>query len=611
MSFSEIRRDSVPVFTGRALTRTPLPTKDTTVVEKIPEIESRDTRNDHPINDLSPREHPNEDHLLDALRNTNIGGNNHSDSQNSSPQRVVPRMLFPEPNGSQRNSPMPKHNKTPEDNRNYLVIQNNQGAIPKSKSVLGQPIEIETRLNKDTMPRIPYPKVQQNATETMNAAIGLSKANLLKIVSQQVKETLNDSIKATIEDSLKQILSSHLSQMLPANNSGCGSDKHSETNVQSAQKVASKDIARETAYNHERASSSNRDCEGSESNKISYPHASTDHHDFEEIQQTTFAYGRRATQFSDEQLLNALVNNHRNNQSNITQSSNNDHSLPPSTYRQSSRKVKLEKWPFRYDGKNMPVSEFVFRVETMKAIHQYTWEEVVKHFSVLLKGQAEVWFWRYLKQVRNPDWFQVKSELSNYFKSITSDHELIRQIMDRKQGPKESFEDFYNAMMFPYFTMRNQLPENEMVLLIKRNLRRDLAQLVFTYPVSTLSELREQCRKAEDLMRNWEPRSTKAYDRRVAEMQVHESSDEDSAETDLNIDEIQKSRKNLSKLTCWNCDQSGHTFVECCAKRKIFCYRCGRKNTYVPDCPKCSQGNGKAKEKDPGVTPSDKLNPVA
>lgn len=46
---------------------------------------------------------------------------------------------------------------------------------------------------------------------------------------------------------------------------------------------------------------------------------------------------------------------------------------------------------------------------------------------------------------------------------------------------------------------------------------------------------------------------------------------------------------------CWNCDDMGHTFMDCPAARKLFCYGCGAKNIVRSQCQKCSviriQGN--------------------
>ncbi|KMQ84155.1 gag-pol fusion polyprotein [Lasius niger] len=40
---------------------------------------------------------------------------------------------------------------------------------------------------------------------------------------------------------------------------------------------------------------------------------------------------------------------------------------------------------------------------------------------------------------------------------------------------------------------------------------------------------------------------------------------------------------------CWNCGDPGHYYSECPRPRDLnrFCFRCGRRNTTVKDCPGC------------------------
>lgn len=47
-----------------------------------------------------------------------------------------------------------------------------------------------------------------------------------------------------------------------------------------------------------------------------------------------------------------------------------------------------------------------------------------------------------------------------------------------------------------------------------------------------------------------------------------------------------------SQLHCWNCS-GPHVYLNCDQPRKRFCYRCGRPEVTVKDCPKCSGGNSR------------------
>lgn len=48
-------------------------------------------------------------------------------------------------------------------------------------------------------------------------------------------------------------------------------------------------------------------------------------------------------------------------------------------------------------------------------------------------------------------------------------------------------------------------------------------------------------------------------------------------------------------IKCWNCEKDGHTYFDCMEHRRIFCYGCGAKDIYKPNCTKCAKktsGNG-------------------
>ncbi|XP_058828059.1 uncharacterized protein LOC131695805 [Topomyia yanbarensis] len=48
-----------------------------------------------------------------------------------------------------------------------------------------------------------------------------------------------------------------------------------------------------------------------------------------------------------------------------------------------------------------------------------------------------------------------------------------------------------------------------------------------------------------------------------------------------------------STLSCWNCDEDGHRFMDCPKPQAVlFCYRCGRKGFSLRNCPICSTGQG-------------------
>jgi len=49
-------------------------------------------------------------------------------------------------------------------------------------------------------------------------------------------------------------------------------------------------------------------------------------------------------------------------------------------------------------------------------------------------------------------------------------------------------------------------------------------------------------------------------------------------------------------LACWNCGACSHRYQECLGEKKVFCYGCGKPETYKPSCNRC---NGKKKTRKP------------
>jgi len=43
-----------------------------------------------------------------------------------------------------------------------------------------------------------------------------------------------------------------------------------------------------------------------------------------------------------------------------------------------------------------------------------------------------------------------------------------------------------------------------------------------------------------------------------------------------------------SNLKCWNCEATGHRARECTEPRKIYCYRCGKREFTIQTCPTCA-----------------------
>lgn len=248
------------------------------------------------------------------------------------------------------------------------------------------------------------------------------------------------------------------------------------------------------------------------------------------------------------------------------------------------RKIELHKWGLTFDGspKSTCAEDFVFRVETLRADYNYTWNEIQDNFHVLLRGPALNWFWnqRRLKKASKWEWSDLREALISQYRRFENDFDIQRKIMDRRQLSHESFNDFYYSIIELRNQQKNPLAENDLIDIMKGNLKPQMAQLIFPVKIYGLTHFSEECRKAESLLTN----QRLANPRPVR--QVNELDDNNDYLIELDIDAM-----NIKSPTCFNCKKAGHNFINCTATtRRVFCYKCGRDNVVTPDCPKC-QGN--------------------
>lgn len=263
----------------------------------------------------------------------------------------------------------------------------------------------------------------------------------------------------------------------------------------------------------------------------------------------------------------------------------------------------MEKWDICFDGNpdHLDVEDFIFRVEYLQEYYRIPWSDVVGDFQRLLKNEADDWYWLALKRSgKFRSWGELKFSLLQQYRSRRSDYEIMRDLEERRQRPGETIEAFFHAMKKLGARLRVQLPDWEMIRIIKRNLRQNLAQIVYPIQVNSMEQLRDECREVERnfIKRTAEPMPVPPTSRFVSHRRQVSEVCEDQEFGENDVDEVRfpskssrpYSAKGESKdIICWNCHYVGHVWMECGSKKKnIFCYKCGMADVVVPECPKCS-----------------------
>lgn len=245
----------------------------------------------------------------------------------------------------------------------------------------------------------------------------------------------------------------------------------------------------------------------------------------------------------------------------------------------------IDKWGLEFDGTNKTpsVEDFVFRVETLQAYFRVSWADILKNMHHFLRKAAHDWLWDYRRMNPNVnDWFSFKRALVKYFHKYESDFEIQRKILDRRQQHNESFDEFCNSVLHLRNQQNNPIPEQDLVDIMKGNLKPAMMQLLFAVRPIGFDHFRAEARRAENMLNNQRSLNPRFHNRQVNELVY------DPAEVEEEILEISAINKERV-LVCWNCKQNGHTFVDCpVEQRRIFCYRCGLENVVSPKCPMCA-----------------------
>lgn len=326
---------------------------------------------------------------------------------------------------------------------------------------------------------------------------------------------------------------------------------------------------------------------------------------------------------------------------------------------QTTQTFTFDKCQLRFGGtsKDLPVDEFVFRIELLARNARLPESALTTYLHQLLVGEASSWYWLFMRNQPNANWEQIREELIAYFQYTVSDDAIRRMIMDRLQRPGERFMQFNLAVQALEVRLQVRMTERELLDTLRHNMLPQIQDRILFIQINSIRELQRCVQQVEELMqRQSEVQQIRRSMARIHEIaafpppqlgyhqglmlpqtsfqqppgnsvmpRVSTPSREDYgwnpavepplpvssfyptpqyAEPSEFLSAVGNPSDRNQHIICWNCDEMGHTFVDCIAKRIIFCYGCGAKNCVRPQCPKCSvrsvQGNVMRSARPPG-----------
>lgn len=253
------------------------------------------------------------------------------------------------------------------------------------------------------------------------------------------------------------------------------------------------------------------------------------------------------------------------------------------------QRVQLDKWGIQFNGSNMPVEDFIFRVECKQSTSNYSWGEVYNHFNNLLSGPVEEWYWNFRRNSPRATYDDFKLALAERYPKKDSDIDLWRKLINRKQKLGESFDDFVDEVERIYHKMVEQPTNQQLINVIRDNVNSEISTYIGLNRTNSMVTLKHMAREAEKLATKLIPSSNrnKPYSKHLSE--VSETEFCQNPEDHVFVEAFSTQKREYKVFQCKRCSQKFRVDEESKEEKRIYCYGCGKEGFIKSNCPSCSE----------------------
>lgn len=290
----------------------------------------------------------------------------------------------------------------------------------------------------------------------------------------------------------------------------------------------------------------------------------------------------------------------------------------------------VSKWQIRYGGsKDGSAEDFLERLEDAAEMEGYHPDELLPAMGNILQALPRQWHrvrrdnWNTWQDFRNAFLFrfgtrELQGKLRDYLhKRVQAENETASDFIICLEGIAARLEQPITPKEFLDIAHENLLPDYRMQIrrsklrniddLLERALEREsvwasckqvrLQATDLEAPVAEFAPPPKTIKKGTSVAAIAETDKKKTLKKKTFSSKKQEkiSTGSPGTATSPEVKEETTASKSTSnfKVTCWNCNQEGHTLSKCPKPLKPdFCYKCHRNGSILPDCPRCS---GKAK----------------
>lgn len=252
-----------------------------------------------------------------------------------------------------------------------------------------------------------------------------------------------------------------------------------------------------------------------------------------------------------------------------------------------TKPIPVMRWGVKYTGDNsvLSLNAFIERVEELMTARGVSRDQVFAQALDLFSGRASIWFRANRRQISS--WDELVVALREEFQAPDYDEQLFDEIRKRTQGPHESIGMYVSTMTSLFSRLALHIPESNRIKIMLRNLAPFYQSQLGLAEVKSVEELLSIGRKLE-----WRKACA---DRYVPPPRRQQSMEPDLAYMSSSSSVASVETPSRPTMKCWNCDSEGHLAVRCPAPLRRHCYRCGRRDVTVRNCPKCSLNANRAR----------------
>lgn len=253
----------------------------------------------------------------------------------------------------------------------------------------------------------------------------------------------------------------------------------------------------------------------------------------------------------------------------------------------------ITNWKLRFNGKGLlSVDDFIYRAEALtRQTLEGNLELLARYSSNLFEGSAAEWFWRYHKGVQDLRWADLCAALRTRYKDARTDRDIQAAIDRRKQKPHESFDEFSEAIAAMADHLSCPLTDSYLMGVLRSNLLPEIQHELLHIPIQSVAELRQAVRRHENFKQQMSRMPSLNARPAVQKKTINELAEQVDSDLESEVEVVEDVA--AIDVECWNCQGKGHRYHDCSAERRVFCYGCGKPDTYRPSCNKCQSSKNR------------------